>query len=202
MVSAQAISLTDALGEIVRVPCAPWNGAKAGRCHDNVNEMIRQYGGDQVFGWALTEFGPLTPTGNYAPPLYRCLVNHVVWRDALGDLWEVSPHVTGEHQEEVTFQDIEFYPDPSAMLDRTTPHDWFRTAIRYVPVREEGTEVAEYLTQAQGAASHGEFVSAVQKAVNAIGAAGYQPAKVVVQNVAGNTTCISIYAAFVQQNCF
>src|SRR5262249_7407578 len=149
-------------------------------CHDNVLEMVRRHGGEAVFGWALAEFGPLTDTDWRAPPLYRRWVNHVVWRDTVGNLWEVSPSVTIEHQEDVTFQDTEFLPDSSAMLGRTTLQDWFRTGTRYVPVREEGAAAAKYLTLAQRAASHEEMVVAIKNAVSAIGAVGYQPAKVVV----------------------
>jgi hypothetical protein len=185
---------------VVKVPKAPWSGGKPGQCYENVLEMIRLHGGKQVFGWALAEFGPLATEGRHASPLYRRWVNHVVWSDAAGNLWEVSPCATVEDESDVTFQDTEFIPDSSAMLGRTTLADWFRTSNRYVPVCHEGIEAAKYLTLAQAAASQGEMVQAIQNAVKAVGAAGFQPGKVVVQNIAGNTTNIWIYADFVEWN--
>lgn len=181
---------------VIKVPPAPWAAGKAGHCHDNVLEMMQRHGGEAVYGWALAEFGPLTDRGWRAPPLYRRWVNHVVWRDTLGRLWEVSPRATVENHEEAGFQDTEFLPHSSAMPGQKALQDWFRTGTRYVPVRQEGTEAAKHLTLAQAAGSHEEMVLAINNAVSAIGKAGFQPTKVVVQNIAGNTSSIWIYGDF------
>jgi hypothetical protein len=178
----------------VVVPEAPWSGGKPGQCHDNVLDMIRRHGGDQVYGWALAEYGPFTTRGWYPPPLYRRWVNHVVWCDPCGNLWEVSPSVTHDDQEKYVFRSTEFLPDASAMFGRGTPQDWFRTGTRYVSLRQEGDEAAKYLTIAHAARSQDEMADAIRQAVNAVGVAGFQPKKVTVQHIGGNNTSIWIYA--------
>src|SRR5262245_23284387 len=67
----------------------PWDGARSGKCYNNVQEMIHHHGGDFCYGWALTDFGPHRASGaRMPPPLYRRWLNHVVWQDAGRRLWE------------------------------------------------------------------------------------------------------------------
>src|SRR5689334_20409027 len=111
----------------IRVPPAPWAGAKAGQCYDNVREMIRHHGGDYVFGWAVGEHGPLRVSGAYPPPLYRRLVNHVVWQDRDGKLWEVSPNIIVESAEQTQFLKTEFLVDQTAAFKPNSDSTWFLT---------------------------------------------------------------------------
>ena len=138
------------MADIVVVPARPWNGAKVGKCLKNVQEMIRQYGGRLCYGWALTDFGPHRASGSREPPpLYRRWLNHVVWCDAEGQLWEVSPNAVIDNHTETHFRDTEFEPDPEATFEIISDEQWFTRPSRYIAERPEGAIVAELLDRAQ-----------------------------------------------------
>src|SRR6266481_6961568 len=137
----------------VVVPPAPWPGAQVGKCYNNVQAMISRRGGEALYGWALTDFGPHRALGGSEPPLYRRWLNHVVWRDPEGQLWEVSPNaVIGNYQEQ-QFLATEFVPEPSATFDVMSDEVWYTRPTRYVALRPEGVVVTDLLTQAQHATS-------------------------------------------------
>jgi hypothetical protein len=135
---------------VVTAPPRPWKGARLGKCLANVLEMIRRQGGEAVFGWAL-ERGPLRQVGWYPPPLYCRWLHHVVWRDAAGALWEVSPHLQFDGADNICFLPTEFYADPSAEFLAEAGHDWASLPCRYLALRPEGEEVARQLNLGQEA---------------------------------------------------
>src|SRR5262245_11077288 len=88
-----------------------WDDALTGKCYRNVRAMIDRHGGEAVFGWALTDYGPHRAFGGSEPPLYRRWLNHVVWRDPQGKLWEVTPNTVIGCQGERQFVATEFLED-------------------------------------------------------------------------------------------
>ena len=164
-----------AVSEVIIVPPLPWSAARAGKCYNNVQSKIKDRGGEPVFGWALTEFGPFRRSGWYPPPLYRRWLNHVVWRDTLGKLWEVTPNLNLDHGQESHFAQTEFLPDADATFEIVSDKDWRPRPCRYVPVRPEGETVAHFLQQAQHA-TNGEIRQQwIQHAILALQHQGFQP---------------------------
>ena len=161
-------------GAIVVLPL-PWKEAQAGRCYNNVQAIIRQRGGEAVFGWLLCENGPLQRNGGYQPPLYRRWMNHVLWRDPEGRLWEVSPCAKENPADENTFITVNFLPDPAAKFDVTSDWHWTTRPSRYEPLRPEGRSLADYLRRAQDTDNPAERADWLMKAFFALQEAGYRP---------------------------
>lgn len=176
------------------VPAITWEGAKAGRCYSNVKEMVRRYGGTFAFGWALGDSGPVRLRNQDPPPLYRRWVNHVVWRDLLGRLWEVSPNVSVENTNEVCFASTEFLEDDAAAFKPKSDGSWFLTAVRYVALRPEGEEVAANLMQAQAASIYCDKVHWLEKAMLALLASGFCPTEWIMHSIGNHTGSIWLFA--------
>ena len=158
----------------VVVPPFRWEGGRVGKCYNNVHEMVRRHGGQPVYGWALADFGPFRSTGLSPPPLYRRWLNHVVWRDEQGQLWEVSPSLNLDNLKETHFLQTDFLPDPQATFNVVSDEEWYTRASRYVPVRPEGEEVAKLLTEAQAAVKEARLYW-INKALAALNRAGFRP---------------------------
>ena len=178
----------------VSVPSMAVGGGKPGQCYFNVMEMISRHGGEPVFGWALCESGPSHTKNAYPPPLYQRWVNHVVWRDAAGLLWDVSPKVAAENPDHLFFSPTDFLIDPSANFEHASAKERPRIHFRFVPVRHEGEEVTQFLTLAQSAKTQDEMLKWIQKAIRSVAMSGFQPRKAVIQSVNGETRNIWIYA--------
>lgn len=176
------------------VPAVAWDGAKAGRCYSNVKEVVRRHGGTFAFGWALAEAGPARLQSQSPPPLYRRWVNHVVWRDLLGRLWEVSPNVTVENPSEICFADTEFLEDEAAAFQPKSDGTWFLTAVRYVALRPEGAEVVANLTHAQAASAYGDRVHWLERAMAALAACGFCPTEWIMHSIGNHTASIWLFA--------
>src|SRR5436190_23810465 len=89
----QSRSITLGATKALTVPPRAGDEARVGKCYNNVMAAISRHGGQAVYGWALTDLGPhRLGSGKTPAPLYRRWLNHVVWRDAHGKLWEVSPN--------------------------------------------------------------------------------------------------------------
>ena len=163
------------MSEVITASPFPWNGARAGKCYNNVLKLIEERGGDLVFGWALTEYGPFRRGGWYPPPLYRRWLNHVVWRDSEGQLWEVTPKLDLDDGKSLNFDQTEFLPDPDAAFDIISIENWQPRACRYVPVRPEGEPVAYFLEQAQHATDSQVRQQWLQHAILALEHQGFRP---------------------------
>lgn len=86
----------------VFVPVKPQSGAKMSYCYTNVEQHIRQYGGQQVFGWTIWQS--------------EALLNaefHSNWLSADGDLIDITPKADREKQ-------ILFLPDPNTVWSGTS----------------------------------------------------------------------------------
>lgn len=72
--------------------------SKEGKCHLNVQHMVKNYGGEQIYGWLLTRNKQL---------INKCGVwhwmFHSVWKNKDGELIDVSKDTNYEGQEFSTF---------------------------------------------------------------------------------------------------
>ena len=170
----------------------PWAGARVGKCYDNVTEMIRRHGGEAYYGWALTDFGPHSTSGRSIPPLYRRWLNHVVWRDAELQLWEVTPNAVIGDFAQTHFRATEFVPDSEATFDLTA-EVWTTRPCRYIAVRPAGEPVAELLTRAQHTTG-AERTTFLQQALQAIANAGFRPLEWKIETVGERTGSIWLIA--------
>jgi hypothetical protein len=181
------------LSSVVTVPPKPWPAARLGKCLTNVQEMIRQHGGEQVCGWAI-DYGPLRLHGWYPPPLYSRWLNHVVWRDPQGNLWEVSPHLALNDTQELLFQATQFLIDPTATLDVSSEDDWGSRPCRYIALRPEGVEVVKRLERAQAAITSDVRTHWIKEALAALTPAGFTPREWKVETIGQRTGTIWLLA--------
>src|SRR5262245_25996834 len=172
----------------------PWPGAKVGKCYLNVKEMIRLYGGELVYGWALTDFGPHRITKSNETPLYRRWLNHVVWRDPPGKLWEVTPNAVVDNHALQRFANTDFLPDPEATFEIVSDETWFPRPCRYIPTRSEGVLVAELLTKAQRAIGDEARNVWLGRALSALQLAGFRPREWKVETIGERTGSIWLIA--------
>jgi hypothetical protein len=175
------------------IPPRPWPGARLGKCLLNVQEMIREQGGEAAFGWAI-EYGPLRLQSWYPPPLYSRWLNHVVWRDPAGVLWEVSPHVTLDDMQGMRFLATQFFADPTATFDVQSEEDWNTRPCRYLPLRPEGEAVAACLNQAQAAVTDADRTHWIQRALASLPTAGFTPREWKLETVGERTGTIWLIA--------
>ncbi len=188
-------SITLGATHTLSVPPRPIDEARVGKCYRNVLAAIRKHGGDAVYGWAVTDFGPHRVSGSKTPaPLYRRWLNHVVWRDPRGKLWEVSPNAVIDDHSEPQFLPTEFVIDATATFEIISENDWFTKPSRYIPTRPEGITVTDYLTQAQLATSTSERNRWLGQSLTALAAAGFRPREWKVEVVAERTGSIWLIA--------
>jgi len=183
-----------AVGTVLVVPPCQWDGARVGKCYNNVQEMIRRFGGEAVYGWALTDFGPHQARGGSQPSLYRRWLNHVVWRDPESKVWEVSPNAVIDNHAETEFRATEFMPEPAATFELMSEEEWYTQPSRCVPLRPEGTLVADLLNKAQNATSEQERNHLLGQALSALQLAGFRPREWKVESVGKRTGSIWLIA--------
>jgi len=179
----------------VVAPPAPWNEARVGKCYWNVLQMIGRHGGQAVYGWALTDFGPHRLHGRRdLPPLYRRWLNHVLWRDQQGQVWEVSPNMRIDQPGQTEFRPTEFLLDPDVTFEIVCEDNWQTRPCRYVPLRPEGVLVAELLTKAQHAVGDQVRNEWLGRALSALQLAGFRPREWKVETIGDRTGSISLIA--------
>jgi hypothetical protein len=177
------------------VPPAPWAEARVGKCYSNVQAMIARHGGDALYGWALTDFGPhRASSGQEPPPLYRRWLNHVVWRDPNGRCWEVTPNAVIDNHAERQFIATEFLAEPTATFEVLSDEEWFTRPSRYVPLRPEGVLVTDLLTQAQHAVGGQARNYWLREALAALQRAGFRPREWKVETIGERTGSIWLIA--------
>jgi hypothetical protein len=189
-----SISVETEPSGMILVPPAPWEGARVGKCYNNVQAMIGRRGGEALYGWALTDFGPHRATGGNDPPLYRRWLNHVVWRDPNGQPWEVSPNAVIDNHSEQQFLPTEFLPDPEATFEMISEDVWFTRPSRYIPLRAEGVVVTELLTKAQHARGNDARNYWLREALAALQLAGFRPREWKVETIGDRTGSIWLIA--------
>ena len=177
------------------VPPLATEESRVGKCYTNVMSAISRHGGEAVYGWALTDFGPHRVSGGRTPaPLYRRWLNHVVWRDAQGKLWEVSPNAVIDNHSQRHFLPTEFICDATATFEIHSKEEWFTRPSRYLPVRPEGIAVADCLTKAQLATDDHARNQWLGQALNALAVAGFQPREWKVEMIGKRTGSIWLIA--------
>jgi hypothetical protein len=150
--------------------------ARVGKCYNNVQAAIARHGGEATYGWALTDFGPHRGRGGkLPPPLYRRWLNHVLWRDPRGKVWEVTPNAVVDNHSVREFKPTEFILDATATFEIITNEEWYTRPARYLPVRPEGVSTADCLTKAQLAQDERERNHWLGEALRSIAALGFRP---------------------------
>jgi len=178
----------------IHVPPYPWQEATVGKCYDNVQAMIKRGGGQCCYGWALADFGPHRCSGQSTPPpLYRRWLNHVVWREPEGNLWEVSPNAVIDNHDAIQFLATEFLPDHDATFELISESEWYTRPTRYVSLRPEGTLVSELLNRAQHTTGNVRN-HLLGEALAALKIAGFRPREWKVETIGQRTGSIWLIA--------
>src|SRR4051812_40605222 len=100
----------------LQVPPLAAGAARVGKCYSKGMAEISKRGGQAFYGGAVTDFGPDRLSRGTAPaPRCRRWLNHVVWRDPQGKLWEVSPNAVIDDPSSPEFLPTEFIIDATAM---------------------------------------------------------------------------------------
>ena len=150
--------------------------ARVGKCYNNVQAAIARHGGEAVYGWALTDFGPHRARNGKEPaPLYRRWLNHVLWRDPHGKVWEVTPNAVVDNHRVREFKSTEFILEAAATFEIITDQEWYTRPAHYLPVRPEGVVTANCLTKAQLAQDDNERNHWLGEALRSIAALGFRP---------------------------
>jgi|SRR5262245_27855934 len=121
-----------------------------GSCWHHVRDVVGTLGGSFVYGWALGSPGPMITSTTFVVPLYSRWVNHVLWRDANGVLWEVTPF-RNEINGQTSWTPTHFIPDSDAQFEITSDEVCCPQPAVYVAVRPEGKLAADLLCQAERA---------------------------------------------------
>jgi hypothetical protein len=173
----------------VTVPAFPDANGVPRKCHQNVAAIVSSLKGEFAFGWALSHIGPLLLSGGPKPPLYSRWVNHVMWRDPAGHLWEVTPQYEAENQARTTWCSTTFIPDRDAVFEGISPR-----AAQYVAVRPEGEMVAQLLNLAQKADGDQGRLHLLRMALAAIEPHGFRPKRCRVESIGSRTSSIMLFA--------
>jgi hypothetical protein len=77
-------------------------------CFPNVADAVKQYGGQMVTGWIVSDQKAI-----------RTLIHHAVWRRADGNMRCITPQVSQSDSDFVlcALHEIDFVPDASAIYD-------------------------------------------------------------------------------------
>jgi hypothetical protein len=148
-------------------------GAVPGKCWHNVNQLIQSFGGTLVYGWGLGKPGPISMSCTQRPPLYARWVNHALWRDESGQLWEATP-VSAELDHAITWEPTHFILDDDARFEIATDDICCPRAAVYVAVQPQGEWSADCLCQAERATRDSQDAW-IERAVYSLRQAGLQP---------------------------
>jgi len=163
------------------------------RCYDNVTYLVKLLGGEPVYGWALADSGPLSDRNQQLPPLYGRWINHVVWRDGGGKLWEVTPRFEVGNLARTAWSPTTFAVDSEAsfVLDENAS---LARPSRYVALRSAGEPVAELLNRAEQADSEPERTRLLVMALAEIASRGFTPKECRVETIGTRTNNIWLIA--------
>jgi hypothetical protein len=128
-------------------------------------------------------------SGEQKSPLYSRWVNHVVWRDPAGSLWEVTPQYEPENQARTAWRPTTFIPDDEAVFAGTSPR-----LAKYAAVRPEGEMVAHLLNLAQQADGDQGRLHLLRMALAAIEPHGFRPKRCRVESIGSRTSSILLFA--------
>jgi hypothetical protein len=175
--------------EVITVEPFPFDKAVPQKCYQNVKAVIERLGGGFAFGWALGYSGPLLVGDAQQAPLYSRWVNHVVWRDAAGALWEVTPHFEARNHARTSWRPTIFVLDDTAAFEGCNPQ-----LAQHTPLRPEGELVVKLLNQAQRADSDQFRLQCLRMAFAALESQGYTPKECRVESIGSRTSNIVLIA--------
>jgi len=167
----------------------PWDGGRPQKCYDNVSYLVALLGGQLVYGWALADAGPQSALHQQQPPLFARWINHAVWRDGGGKLWEVTPRFEIGNLSRVAWSATRFLPDSQAVFHINEDGCWSQPA-RYVALRPEGRRLAGLLCRAEAeldARCRGQLLRA---ALAEVARAGFTPKECRVESCGARTNNI------------
>jgi hypothetical protein len=156
------------------VPHLVLEGAVIGKCWHNASRVVTERGGSLVYGWALSGIGPLAMSGSVLLSLYSRWINHIVWADGDGKLWEVTPHSNAVGQDAVHNPTIFVRDDEARFIDASNERCSPRAAV-YVAMRPEGEWTADCLCLAERV-NGGEQDLWLDRALHSIRQGGFVPA--------------------------
>ena len=152
----------------------PWDGGRPQGCYDNVAYLVKLLGGELVYGWALADAGPQSAAQQTLSPLFARWINHAVWRDGGGKLWEVTPRFEIGNLARVGWVPTRFVPDAEAVFHCDEFHRWSQPA-RYTALRPEGERLAQLLRRAEVEADDHCRLRLLQAALAELASAGFAP---------------------------
>jgi hypothetical protein len=167
----------------------PWDGGRPQECYDNVTYLVDLLGGERVYGWALADSGPLSAVRQREAPLYARWINHAVWRDGGGKLWEVTPRFEVGNLKRVAWSATRFVPDAQAVFHSNEDGCWSQPA-RYVAVRPEGERLARLLCRAEVESDEGCRANLLRAALAELARAGFIPKECRVETTGTRTNNI------------
>jgi hypothetical protein len=147
-------------------------GSAGSTCWHHVQQVIERLGGDFAYGWALANVGPTAPPGEQLTPLYSRWVNHVLWREPKGLLWEVTP-VRDEVNCGLSWMPTVFIPDDDACFEIATDDICCPQPAVYVASSPEGEWASDCLCQAERASTREAQDQWVARSLYALNQAGY-----------------------------
>jgi len=169
------LSMRQRLAASIAIAAEPfgWAGAAPGKCWHNVNQLTRSFGGKLVYGWALGKPGPCVMSGVQFPPLYTRWVNHALWRDENGQLWEATP-AFDEQNRTIMWEPTHFVLDDNAQFEIATDEVCCPRPAVYVALQPQGEWTADCLCQAERAQRDMQDCW-IERAVYSLRVSGLQP---------------------------
>jgi hypothetical protein len=155
--------------------------------------MVAERGGRLAYGWALADHGPLLIRKRPLQPLYSRWINHVVWTDHDGRLWEVTPHCEVSDHERTAWLPSIFLPDPEA-APRIGPDGLCDVKpARYFSLRSAGQAVVHCLNRLH---IDGPWHEAwwLERSMRELEIVGLAPAYWRVERVAGRLNNVWLFA--------
>jgi hypothetical protein len=171
----------------------PWDGGRPQECYDNVAYLVDLLGGSLVYGWALADSGPLSAVRLSQPPLFGRWINHAVWRDGGGKLWEVTPRFEVGNLQRVGWSATRFVPDAKAVFHSNDDGCWSQPA-RYVALRSEGERLANLLCRAELETDEGIRLHLLRAALAELAFAGFTPKECRIESCGTRTNNIWLIA--------
>src|SRR5262245_23338125 len=162
-----------ASADALEVPPFAWHGADAGKCWQNVRTLVASLGGKFSYGWALGSAGPTVRATPQRMPLYYRWVNHVVWCDSNGQLWEVTP-IRDEIDGNISWRPTDFVVDDQATFEFVSDEVCCPQPAIYVAVKPEGEWTADCLCHVERAAREVQE-DWLERALYSIRQAGLEP---------------------------
>jgi hypothetical protein len=171
----------------------PWDGGMSQGCYDNVTHLVVLFGGEPVYGWGLADVGPLSIRGKRLP-LYARWINHVVWRDGGGKLWEVTPRFEVGNLSHTGWRPTTFAVDSDASFMLNDNEESIARPSRFVALRAEGEHVAELLNRAEHADSEADRTRLLVMALAEMASRGFTPKECRVETIGTRTINIWLIA--------